>query len=109
MLVINYVNLDCFIISVLPNRLDNGFNSSLIPIHTPKNRTREEKGERGNRSAREETVGEKGGNVRFLSDFLSSPLFPRRVLPSPLVPTRSAVEINKTSVRNLKPMPDLLK
>ncbi len=69
MLVINYTNLDCFIISVLPNRFDNGINSFLIPILTPKNRTRGEKGERGKGSAREETVGEKGGTSGFCRIF----------------------------------------
>ncbi len=75
MLVINYADLDYPIDFVPPNRLDNVINSSFIPTHTPKNRTRGKKGERGKGSAREETVGEKGGTVRFFSDFLTSPLF----------------------------------
>ncbi len=74
MLVIIYANLDYTINFVQPNRLNNGINSFHTPIHSAKNRTRGGKGERGNRSAREETVEEKGERPVF-AGFSSFPPF----------------------------------
>ncbi len=76
MSVINYMKLDCFIISVLPNLLDNGINSFHTPNHTPKNRTRGEKGERGKLESEGKPVGGRGRTSGFCRIFFLPPVCP---------------------------------